>query len=171
MPPKRIKTSQPDAGEQSIDDVDIISDLPRNIIDCILGKMPISDAVRTSVLSKKWTLYYTTISELVFDDEFCKELQNFTVAQSKGSELFDVELEKKYQLDEIVTRFLMFPPGQIDKFEVCSPYFRSTSAPNVNKWIRKLSQKNVKKLVLEYTKGTVTHKLPWYFFSCLDLTY
>ncbi|KAG5603688.1 hypothetical protein H5410_025180 [Solanum commersonii] len=108
MPAKRVKISQSDTSQKLIDGEDIISDLPRNIIDCILGKMPIRDAVRTSVLSKKWTLYYSTIPELEFDDKFSKELQNFAIAQKKVRILSEVELEHKYQLDEIVTRFLMF---------------------------------------------------------------
>lgn len=129
------------------------------------------NAVRTSVLSKKWTLYYSTIPELVFDDQFCKELQNFAAAQKKIRILSELELEHKYQLDEIVSRFLLFHPGRIEKFKVCIPNFKSTKVPNVNKWIRKLSEKNIKQLTLEYKKETVSHKLPPYFVSCLDLTY
>ncbi|KAH0644101.1 hypothetical protein KY289_035075 [Solanum tuberosum] len=170
MPAKRVKISQLDTSQKLIDGEDIISDLPRNIIDCILGKMPIRDAVRTSVLSKKWTLYYSTIPELEFDDKFSKELQNFAISQKKLRILSEVELEHKYHLDEIVTRFLMFHPGRIEKFKVFVPNFKSTRAPNVSKWIRKLSQKNIKKLTLEYKKDIVSHKLSSYFFSCLDLT-
>ncbi|XP_060215834.1 F-box/FBD/LRR-repeat protein At1g13570-like [Lycium barbarum] len=65
----------------------------------------------------------------------------------------------------------MFHPGRIEKFKVFVPNFKSTRVPNINKWIRKLSQKTIKKLALGYKKQTVGHKLPPYFFSCLDLTY
>ncbi|XP_058183590.1 uncharacterized protein LOC131301366 isoform X3 [Rhododendron vialii] len=34
---------------------DIISDLPRNIIESILQRMPVRDAARTSILSSKWS--------------------------------------------------------------------------------------------------------------------
>ncbi|KAK4357675.1 hypothetical protein RND71_023285 [Anisodus tanguticus] len=172
MPPKCIKISQSDTSQESIADEDIISDLPRNVIDCILGKMPIREAVRTSVLSEKWRFYYLTIAELIFDDNFCKQLQKFALVQNKCHILSEYELELKYQFDEIITRSLLLHPGRIEKFTVCVPNFNSTRVPNVNKWIQYLSRKNIKKLTLEYKKkDTVRHKLPPCFFSCLDLTY
>nr|XP_016480293.1 PREDICTED: F-box/FBD/LRR-repeat protein At1g13570-like [Nicotiana tabacum] len=134
--------------------------------------MPIREAVRTSVLSKKWRFYYLTIPELVFDDQFCKELQDYAATQKKLRILSEYELELKYQFDEIVTKSLMLHPGRIVTFKACIPSFNSTKGPNVNKWILYLSRKNIKKLNLEYPKkDIVRHKLPPYFFSCLDLTY
>lgn len=50
MPPKRVKKGQSVTSQKLIDGEDIINDLPRNVIDCILWKMPIRDAARTSVL-------------------------------------------------------------------------------------------------------------------------
>ncbi|OIS95858.1 f-boxfbd/lrr-repeat protein [Nicotiana attenuata] len=164
MPSKRIKRNQPHKRQESIDDEDIISDLPRNVIDCILGKMPLRDAIRTSVLSKKWRLNYLTIPQLVFDDQFCKELIDFA-KKKKTRKFFN------YQFNEIVTNSLMLHPGQIERFKVCIPKFSILGYPNVNKWMLYLSTKNIKKLTLEYKKNSVRHKLPPHFFSCLDLTY
>uniref|UniRef100_A0A7N1A954 F-box domain-containing protein n=1 Tax=Kalanchoe fedtschenkoi TaxID=63787 RepID=A0A7N1A954_KALFE len=39
--------------------IDRISDLPSNLLDCILIRMPIRDAVRTSLLSRKWRHRWT----------------------------------------------------------------------------------------------------------------
>ncbi|XP_009783981.1 F-box/FBD/LRR-repeat protein At1g13570-like [Nicotiana sylvestris] len=126
--------------------------------------MPIRDAIRTSVLSKKWRLNYLTIPQLVFDDQFCKELVD-SANKKKTQKFFN------YQLNETVTNSLMLHPGRIERFKVCIPKFSTVGYPNVNKWMLYLSTKNIKKLTLEYKKNFVRHKLPPYFFSCLDLTY
>jgi len=47
---------------------DIISKLPESLITCILSSLPLKDAVRTSVLSKKWLLRWTSITKLELDD-------------------------------------------------------------------------------------------------------
>uniref|UniRef100_A0A1S3ZDD3 F-box/FBD/LRR-repeat protein At1g13570-like n=1 Tax=Nicotiana tabacum TaxID=4097 RepID=A0A1S3ZDD3_TOBAC len=168
MSPHRSKIKQSDTSQESIDDDDIISDLPGNVIDCILGKMPIRDAIRTSILSKKWRLNYSTIPQLVFDDQFCKELVDF--ANKKCAPEFS-EYELKYHLEEIISKSLMLHPGRIEKFKVCIPNFTTTSVPDVNKWILYLSRKNIKTISLKYMTSIVHHKLPPYFFSCLHLTY
>ncbi|KAJ8539375.1 hypothetical protein K7X08_013627 [Anisodus acutangulus] len=94
-------------------DEDIVNDLPQTVIACILGKMPIREAVRTSVLSKKWRSHYLYIPQLVFDDQFCKELDDFCV--KKGKNIYEL---KYNQFDEIITKSLMLHPGGLERFKV-----------------------------------------------------
>lgn len=47
---------------------DIISNMPDVIIGLILSLVPVEDAVRTSVLSKRWKYLWTFITELHFED-------------------------------------------------------------------------------------------------------
>ncbi|KAF3618211.1 putative F-box/FBD/LRR-repeat protein-like, partial [Capsicum annuum] len=155
MPPKRVKKGQSVTSQKLIDGEDIINDLPRN----------------NKCSSNKWISYYSTILEFVFDDQFFKELHNFATTHKKIHIRSEIELEQKYKLDKIVTRFLMFHPGCTEKFQVCIPNSKSTRVPKVNKWFRKLFEKNIKKLFLELKEETESHKLPSYFLSCLDLTY
>ncbi|XP_016501098.1 F-box/FBD/LRR-repeat protein At1g13570-like [Nicotiana tabacum] len=177
MCPICSKIYQSDTSKESIDDEDRISNLPGNVIDCILGKMPLRDAVRTSILSKKWRFYYLAIPQLVFDDQFCKEVNDFVAKKNHG--IFSM-FELNYQFNEIVTKYLMLHPRRIETFQVCFPrYLTSTMVPDggsavidVNKWILYLSGRNINKLTLIYA-GVLNyrHKLPSYFFSCLDLTF
>uniref|UniRef100_A0A1S3XL26 F-box/FBD/LRR-repeat protein At1g13570-like n=2 Tax=Nicotiana TaxID=4085 RepID=A0A1S3XL26_TOBAC len=151
---------------------DIISNLPTDVIYCILGKMPIRDAIRTSVLSKKWRFCHLYIPELVFDEEFCKELKS--IARKKSCVYqFDEYREYMYQFDKIVTKSLMLHLDRIERFKVCIPDFKSGwRVLDVNKWILYLFSKNIKKLTLKHKSGHIEHlRLPPYFFSCLDLTY
>ncbi|XP_071740227.1 F-box/LRR-repeat protein 25-like [Rutidosis leptorrhynchoides] len=53
---------------------DIISSLPQNIIENILTFMPIRDALRTSILSKKWRYCWMTMPKLVFDHNLARVL-------------------------------------------------------------------------------------------------
>ncbi|MFS8027140.1 putative F-box domain, leucine-rich repeat domain superfamily, F-box-like domain superfamily [Helianthus anomalus] len=53
---------------------DFISNMPDNVITNILDRLPLQDAVRTDVLSKKWRSNWTMLSQLVFDDDFFKYL-------------------------------------------------------------------------------------------------
>ncbi|MFS7906643.1 putative F-box domain, leucine-rich repeat domain superfamily, F-box-like domain superfamily [Helianthus anomalus] len=50
----------------STDDDDIITNLPEDLINPILERLPVKDAVRTSVLSKKWRYRWTTMRTLDF---------------------------------------------------------------------------------------------------------
>ncbi|KAL9689790.1 hypothetical protein QQ045_010180 [Rhodiola kirilowii] len=53
---------------------DRISDLPSNIIDCILDRLPIRDAIATSVLCKESRHMWRRIPNLVFDKEFVDDV-------------------------------------------------------------------------------------------------
>ncbi|XP_006348778.1 F-box/FBD/LRR-repeat protein At1g13570-like [Solanum tuberosum] len=46
---------------------DVLSNLPENVIDDILIRMPLRDVVRTSILSKKWRYNWCRIPELTLD--------------------------------------------------------------------------------------------------------
>ncbi|XP_038693844.1 F-box/FBD/LRR-repeat protein At5g44980-like [Tripterygium wilfordii] len=63
---KRMRASCPSAS-------DIISDLPGNIIDNILTCLPIRDAVRTSILSRKWRFKWLDLSQLVLTTPSAKD--------------------------------------------------------------------------------------------------
>lgn len=50
--------------------LDKLSDLPGSIIDIILIRIPLGDAVRTSILSTKWRFHWTRIDSLMLDKDF-----------------------------------------------------------------------------------------------------
>ncbi|PHU22236.1 F-box/FBD/LRR-repeat protein [Capsicum chinense] len=65
---------------------DALSYLPDNIIDVILMCLPCKDAVRTSILSKKWRYHWCRLSELTLDWSLWqteKDLLNPTVKFTK----------------------------------------------------------------------------------------
>ncbi|KAL7260863.1 hypothetical protein ACSBR1_006516 [Camellia fascicularis] len=90
---------------------DIISNLPESVKETILACLPIQDAVRTSVLSRKWRYTWTKLPQLVFDDTFCSDLFSKT----------------KDKLMTIIYQVLLFHHGPIPKFTLSLSGLKSCS--------------------------------------------
>ncbi|KAK1375080.1 FBD domain-containing protein [Heracleum sosnowskyi] len=116
---------------------DIISDLPESIIDSILTKLPVKDAVRTCVLSSKWKYQWTTMTQLVFDEK-CLCLSN------------DKKVAEK-ELVDFVMRFLLLHDGPIQKFKLSTSYLQKST--DIDQWLRVISRKNIKEIVLDVYGG------------------
>ena len=111
---------------------DIISDLPRSINDLILTKLPIRDAVRTSILSSKWRYQWRTMTELVFDDKSLCLRDDKNVA------------EKEFV--DFIMRFLMLHNAPIQKFKLSASYLKKST--DIYQWLLVISRKDIKELVL-----------------------
>ncbi|MFS8028393.1 putative F-box domain, FBD domain, leucine-rich repeat domain superfamily [Helianthus anomalus] len=81
-------------------DSDIISTLPLNIIEDILTRMPIRDALRTSVLSKKWRYTWRGMPKLIFTDNMVTGSSNHLCRELK-----------KYKLVSAIFHVLLFHNG------------------------------------------------------------
>ncbi|KAJ0612071.1 putative F-box domain-containing protein [Helianthus annuus] len=66
------------------DDDDIITNLPDDLINPILERLPVKDAVRTSVLSKRWRYRWTTMRTLDFHFGFSGQFLNIGAYQHNG---------------------------------------------------------------------------------------
>lgn len=105
---------------------DLISDLPDSIIETILTKLPIKDAVRTSILSTRWRYRWASMTNLVFDDRGvvdCEEIMHF------------------------ILKFLFLHDGPIHKFCVQSSYLHGSA--EIDQWLLFLSRREVKELIIE----------------------
>ncbi|KAK1375085.1 F-box domain-containing protein [Heracleum sosnowskyi] len=112
---------------------DIISDLPEIIMAVILTKLPIRDAVRTSVLSSKWKYQWTTMEQLVFEEN------NLCLPDDK-------KVAEKKLLDFIMG-FLLLHDGPIQKFKLSTSYLKKSTA--IDQWLRVISRKNITEIVLD----------------------
>ncbi|KAK1375086.1 F-box/FBD/LRR-repeat protein [Heracleum sosnowskyi] len=132
---------------------DNISDLPGNIIEKILTKIPIRDAVKTSILSKKWRYQWTTMTQLIFDE----------VVVGRGT--YDERKTAEKKLANFITQFLLLHDGPIHKFKVTSSYL--TMSTDVDQWLRVISRKDIEELII----GDITDiRTPSHIFSCQQLT-
>ncbi|KAK2983924.1 hypothetical protein RJ640_017845 [Escallonia rubra] len=128
------------------------SDLPQSIIETILTKLPLRDAVRTSILSTKWRYKWATITQLAFDDK--------CVTPSHDRAVAEINLVK------FVSRFLFLHDGPIHKFTLSTSYLQNT--PEIDQWLLFLSRKDIKELVLEFGEGEL-FRVPSCLFTCRKL--
>lgn len=136
-------------------ELDNISNLPGHIIDNILSKLSIREAVRTSVLSSKWRYKWTTLPHLLFDNQ-CVSCSSHdqTLIKSK--------------VVNIVDCVLLLHTGTIEKFKLSHRDLLGVS--DIHRWILYLSRISVKEIVLEIWKGP-RYKLPSCLYSCQYLVH
>lgn len=124
---------------------DRISTLPSNIIEAILLRLPVADAVRSSVLSSRWRYEWSTIPHLIFDKH-------------------SVPLSLHYMLEKIVDQVLLLHSGPIHKFSFDGSAYVEDFAV-VDRWITVLSRNCLKELVLRFYPDRL-YKLPSTLFFC-----
>ncbi|KAE9451107.1 hypothetical protein C3L33_17008, partial [Rhododendron williamsianum] len=158
-------------------DLDLISNLPRHIIDCVLNRLPFHDVVRTSVLSRKWRGYWTTLQHLDLGYEFYLFVKD--AMKNKSYSTFDryrqYDKNNQYEYERIISRIFFFQLGPLVKVTLYIPKFIADDrpvypVPDTEQWILHLSRKNIKELTLTY-KNREHHLLPSCFFLCLNLTH
>nr|KAJ0227381.1 hypothetical protein LSAT_V11C100032320 [Lactuca sativa] len=130
---------------------DRINNLPEHLIDSILERVSFEDAVRTSIISKKWRYKWTEIRALVFDKQFSNKFAK--------NEAF-VYKNHKSSID----------PSQRSYLEISSPYTNMSvdSFQEVDQWMLLSSRNGVRELIL--TSSNQRYGLPSYVFYCLELT-
>ncbi|CAM8912832.1 unnamed protein product [Rhodiola kirilowii] len=134
---------------------DLLSDLPHSIIESILMRMPIRDAVKTSVLSSKWRYRWTKITHLVFDDNMM------------GIDRDPEELELE-DIEKFITHTLLLHKGPIHRFQLSVSVLRT--CPDIDQWILYLSRNGVKELILDLEEGD-WWRVPSCLFKCGKLVH
>lgn len=134
---------------------DLISDLPQSIVESILVQLPIRDAIRTSVLSRKWRYRWASITQLTFDDECAMNL-------STDRNLVEGKLVR------FITRALFLHQGPIHMFSLTSASLQS--CPDLDQWILFLSRHDVKQLVLRLGEEEWL-RVPSCLFNCAKLNH
>ncbi|CAM8901959.1 unnamed protein product [Rhodiola kirilowii] len=141
---------------------DRISDLPSNIIDCILDRLPIRDTIATSVLCKESRHMWRRIPNLVFDKEFVDDV---ICRRTRGQG----EPAMKHEYSNIIGKILLLHLGPIHKFVLHIPYcFEGKSLLDLSSWMLFISQNDVKEIIIE-DKYTPKFGLPIYVFQCNEL--
>lgn len=133
---------------------DFISNLPHGIIEIILTKLPIRDAVRTSVLSTKWRFQWATMTQLVFD-------KNCVCVPHGGT-------FNEQKLFNFMLGCLFLHDGPINKFRLSTPCM--DKYPEMDQCLLFLSRKNIKELVLEIDALDPMLPTASAIFSCQQLT-
>ncbi|XP_050221205.1 F-box/FBD/LRR-repeat protein At1g13570-like [Mercurialis annua] len=136
---------------------DVISNLPSNIIDNILIFLPIHEAVKTSILSKKWRFNWRYLPKLVFDYAFYERSVRYSAAKPNISELF---------LN--IYKVLLLHRGPIINFTFHVPLVKSY--PQIDHLMHCLSKKDVHEFYFHIgTSSYGSYTLSSFLFSCVTL--
>lgn len=143
---------------------DIISNLPDNVTECILAKLPIEDAIRARMLSKKWRYKWVRLPYLVFDDNGISALKHSTYPLNL------LENEEELLMNKVIKfidRVLFHHDGPVLQFTLSIHSLISCS--DIDHQIIFLSKKNVEDFTFEMWRS-FQHKLHSQFFSFQYLT-
>ena len=134
----------------------MISSMPDIVINNILDRLPIQEAVRTCILSKDWKYKWKILSQLVFDEEFNGFLQVTKNERDCG---------------RIISSLMHHLKGSIKKFVLCidDKCVSVMDAEEINKWIIYLTENGLKQLTIK-NRGERPLRLTSHIFSYLELT-
>ncbi|XP_061999455.1 F-box/LRR-repeat protein At3g26922-like [Rosa rugosa] len=134
--------------------VDSISALPDALISHILSSLPTLDAVRTTVLSRRWNNQWTSIQNLDFDE---------------GNDYFRTAHSDRDRFTRFVNRVLLSrDSSDIQKFTLLFNKAHFRHNPSTADWICTAVRRNVVALRLEYIAGT-SIQMPRSVFTCKTL--
>lgn len=133
---KRRRTNE-GRGKRGINpSADDMSNLPDDILENILKRLSVRDAVRTTILSSKWKDKWMTVQQFVFDENYRKPTTRKVVLTNKFL--------------GIVNNVLTQHRGEISKFKLSVLYLKAESALyHIRHWIYLLSKKNIQDLTIE----------------------
>ncbi|WMV44205.1 hypothetical protein MTR67_037590 [Solanum verrucosum] len=131
---------------------DVLSNLPDHVIDVILMRLPCKDAVRTSILSKKWRYNWCRRTELTLDKSHWI---------TKNDLLYPTVKFKK-----IICQFFTLREGPITKFTL--DIVNLENSPEIDNFIYFLSRNDIQHLVLHLSFDN-PYKLPSSVFTCSQL--
>ncbi|KAF8391417.1 hypothetical protein HHK36_023722 [Tetracentron sinense] len=141
-------TSSPQQDES----LDRISGLPDFLLRQILSLLPMTNAVRTAMLSKRWQYLWSSVPVLDFSDP------------------------NRFPEDEFVKfvdrTLILYEGSKIRKFRVAIFEYRALFASHVDSWIRFVVRKNVEDLDVDLSRpedGDL-YKLPQHLYSIAYLT-
>ncbi|KAJ0792916.1 putative F-box domain-containing protein [Helianthus annuus] len=138
----------------SVDDEDIITNLPEDLLHPILERLPVKDAVRTGVLSKKWRYRWTTMKTLAFDNQFSQQF--LKIGAFRCNEFI-----------RVLNQIMILHNGPIFKIHLHIPNIFLDSFKEIDQWMLILSRNNVRELNI--VNGNQIYHIPSSMFCCLEL--
>ncbi|MFS7906644.1 putative F-box domain, FBD domain, F-box-like domain superfamily protein [Helianthus anomalus] len=143
------------------DDDDIISDFPEDLINPILERLPVKEAVRTSVLSKRWRYRWTTMKKLDFYFGFSGQFLKIGAYQHNG-------------YTRVISQIMIHHQGPILQFHLHIPKeILLDSFQEVDLWMLILSRNNLRELNIinqnRIVNSNQIYQIPSSVFSCLEL--
>uniref|UniRef100_A0A0E0K0Q3 RRM domain-containing protein n=1 Tax=Oryza punctata TaxID=4537 RepID=A0A0E0K0Q3_ORYPU len=133
--------------------LDRFSSLPPEIKVTILSKLNVSDAIRTSILSRAWRNVWTTSPKIILSDKYGISGSSGTTTRSKFITLVDLAL--------------LLHNGPLVSFSIrCLRFYYDV----FDRWMYMLSRKKPRSITIKFLVGDY-YKIPSSLFSISDLEY
>nr|GMD63268.1 F-box/FBD/LRR-repeat protein At1g13570-like [Ipomoea batatas] len=123
--------------------------LPTDVLNCIIDHLPVRDAARTSILSRKWRYIWAAHPNVVLDPE-------------------DIVTVTKNDFVGIGNVILLEHIGPILTFYVDLSDVHMSQYPNIDLWILYVSRNGLRELRVENSSCDL-YALPSYVFLCQEL--
>ncbi|KAI3826796.1 hypothetical protein L1987_00852 [Smallanthus sonchifolius] len=133
---------------------DIISNSAEHLMDLIFERLPMDDAVRTSVLSTKWRYKWTTMRALTISQQFSKRFIRIGPYHPNG-------------FITVINQIMIHHNGPLLKFYLYIPNIVLDSFQEVDQWMLMLPGKGVR--VLTLISINQIYPGPSSVYSCLEL--
>ncbi|CAL0325295.1 unnamed protein product [Lupinus luteus] len=148
-------------------DEDLINQLPYGIPVAILSKLPIDEAARTSILSRKWRYLWTFFcGTLEFDGSLIMKDMKKDIKKASGRQL-QMAMEIMYDAErQTYTNWIneLLTSLQCSTLQGLKFWFNVGSRCDIDKWVDFAIQKKVQKLEL-YFGHSFQYVLPLHFFK------
>ncbi|KAF8029622.1 hypothetical protein BT93_E2137 [Corymbia citriodora subsp. variegata] len=128
--------------------IDNINRLPKAILEHILSFLPMVDAVKTSVLCKKWQYLWTSIPNVEFEE--------------------DSESERELFMNFVDRVLVLRGSSRIRRFYLACNV--SHDASRINLWVSAAVQRNVEECFLDLSDVEGPFALPYCLFTSASLT-
>ncbi|XP_019161842.1 PREDICTED: F-box/FBD/LRR-repeat protein At1g13570-like [Ipomoea nil] len=138
---------------------DRISKLPIEILDIILGFLPIKDAAKTAVLSSIWRDVWSNLTQLNFDRHFFTYMIDKHRPAKSAAGLYVIN-KVLHQHNGIIQKFVL------DFVDIGILTIKSRSY-DFDQWLLLVTQKGVEEMNIRIRRNI--YKLPNYIFSCSTL--
>ncbi|CAK7327898.1 unnamed protein product [Dovyalis caffra] len=129
---------------------DTINQLPSNVMENILMRLPQKDAIRTSILSSKWRYKWLALPQLVFD---CPRD-------------YKLDVSERIKLAFAVYQALLLHRGPLFRFSFSVSELENCS--DINHWLHFLSENDIEDFTFRVWTGE-HYKLPCHLYSFQQL--
>ncbi|XP_055828519.1 F-box/FBD/LRR-repeat protein At1g13570-like [Solanum dulcamara] len=131
---------------------DVLSDLPNNVIDVILMLLPCKEAVRTSILSKRWRYHWCRLTKLTLDWSLWKTENDL--------------LNPTDKFTEIISQIFTVHEGPLSRFTL--NIVNLESCPEIGNFIYLVLRNSIQHLVLHLPFRKI-YEMPSSLFTCSQL--
>ncbi|XP_019188654.1 PREDICTED: F-box/FBD/LRR-repeat protein At1g13570-like [Ipomoea nil] len=138
---------------------DVISELPADVKEIILERLPTRDAARTAILSTRWRDVWSGQGRIVVDWDFLQ-----CVERCEG--------DKSAAFVNMINDILLRHAGPVKKFTLCPLSDLMLQQSDLDRWLLFLSRNGIQelKIFLNCCEPNYEYKLPYCILSCQTIT-